>query len=69
MKLMKMILAICGSFVLVSAGADWILPDAGADGDDKYKANLERQLETLRSCINTREYNSAAFAEFLAQYQ
>lgn len=40
-----------------------------ADRSDKYKASLDRQLESLRSCISTREYNSAAFAEFLARYQ
>ena len=39
-----------------------------ADRGDKYKASLARQLESLRTCINTREYNSAAFAEFLARY-
>jgi hypothetical protein len=38
------------------------------DRDDKYAASLARQLETVGSCINTRDYNSAAFAEFLAGY-
>ena len=39
-----------------------------ADRDDKYAASLARQLETARSCISTRDYNSAAFADFLAGY-
>jgi alanyl aminopeptidase len=39
-----------------------------ADRGDKYEASLARQLETVGSCINTRDYNSAAFADFLAGY-
>ncbi|MGI9220139.1 MAG: M1 family metallopeptidase [Woeseiaceae bacterium] len=45
-----------------------MMQDFFADRDQIYQASLSRQVERLRACIDTRNYNRAALLDFLAQY-
>ena len=46
-----------------------LLEEFFADRDEVFAASLNRQVENLRSCIDSRNYNADALMEFLARYE
>jgi len=45
-----------------------LLQEFFADRDEVYQASLDRQVENLRSCIDSVNYNRPALMEFLSRY-
>ena len=45
-----------------------LLKEFFADRDEVYAASLSQQVENLRACIDSRNYNADALMEFLARY-
>ena len=45
-----------------------LLEDFFADRDELFQSSLDREVENLQACIDSREHNGGALMEFLAQY-